>query len=92
MNRARLVLLVCAITVLFGATEVKLVAQPLSLFREEGQAQRHCRGDTTVWLDFQTRRYYVSGQARYGQGRNGTFTCRTEARRSGYRRSIFGRR
>jgi hypothetical protein len=34
----------------------------------------------------------VPGQARYGQGRNGVFSCQDQARRSGYRRSLFGRR
>jgi hypothetical protein len=69
-----------------------LAAQPLSLFRDEGQAQRHCPNDSVVWLDFQKRRYYVRGQRRYGQGNTATFACRAEARRSGYRRSILGRR
>jgi hypothetical protein len=67
-------------------------AQPLSLYQDESQARRHCAGDAVVWLDFQTRRYYAPGQARYGRGRHAVFTCRSQARRSGYRRSIFGRR
>jgi hypothetical protein len=67
-------------------------AQPLSLYRDEAQARVHCSGDAVVWLDFHTRRYYAAGQARYGRGRTASFTCRSQARRSGYRRSIFGRR
>jgi hypothetical protein len=67
-------------------------AQPLSLYRDEAVARLHCSGDAVVWLDFKTRRYYAAGQARYGRGRNAVFACRKEARRSGYRRSIFGRR
>ena len=43
-------------------------------------------------LAFQTRRYYAVGQTRYGRGRHAVFTCRKQARRSGYRRSVFGRR
>jgi hypothetical protein len=66
-------------------------AQPLSLFRTEVQAQQHCSDDTVVWLDFQTQRYYVPGQRRYGQGFNGTFVCRAAARKNGYRRSLLGR-
>jgi hypothetical protein len=64
----------------------------LSLYRDEAQARLHCSGDAVVWLDFETRRYYAPGQARYGRGRHAVFTCRNQARRSGYRRSLFGRR
>jgi hypothetical protein len=64
----------------------------LSLFRTAAQAQQHCPNDTVVWLDFQQRIYYVPGQARYGRGGTATFACREEARRSGNRRSLLGRR
>src|SRR5690348_7453293 len=37
-------------------------AQTLTPFRYEEQAQRHCPGDSVVWLDFRKRRYYVHGQ------------------------------
>jgi hypothetical protein len=92
MNRRRLTSMLWVAAALCGVSAGNLGAQSLTLFREESQARRHCPGDTVVWLDFQTRRYYLSGQARYGQGRTGTFVCQTEARKSGYRRSIFGRR
>ncbi len=64
----------------------------LSLFRTELRAQQHCPNDTVVWLDLDKRTYYNSGQRRYAQGRTGTFVCQVEARRSGYRRSLLGRR
>jgi len=67
-------------------------AQPLSLYKDEAQARLHCGNGAVVWLDFNKRRYYLPGQALYAQGRNAVFTCRDQARRSGYRRSIFGRR
>ena len=67
-------------------------AQPLSLYKDEAQARLQCSGDAVVWLDFDTRRYYAAGQARYGRGRHGVFTCRNQARRGGYRRSLFSRR
>jgi hypothetical protein len=92
MNRRRLTSMLCLTALLFGVGAGHSAAQPLTLFREQDQAQRHCPGDIVVWVDFQTRRYYSPGQARYGQGRHGTFACRTEVRRSGYRRSLFGRR
>ncbi|WP_456721838.1 MULTISPECIES: hypothetical protein [unclassified Bradyrhizobium] len=68
------------------------IALPLTPFRYEAQAQRHCPGDTVVWLDFRRRRYYLEGQSRYARGFNGSFVCRSEARDSGYRRSLLGRR
>lgn len=67
-------------------------AVPLTPFRYEAQAQRHCPGDTVVWLDFRTRRYYLRGQKRYALGQTGSFVCRGEARDSGYRRSLLGLR
>jgi hypothetical protein len=68
------------------------MAQTLTPFRYEFQAQRHCPGDTIVWLDFGTERYYVKGQRRYAAGFTGSFVCRNEARDSGYRRSPLGLR
>jgi hypothetical protein len=82
----------CLALILFAAGAGGAGAQPLSLYKDEEQARLHCAGDAVVWLDFGTRRYYASGQARYGRGRHSVFTCRSQARRSGYRRSIFGRR
>jgi len=66
------------------------MAQSMTPFRNESQAQRHCPGETVVWLDFQKSRYYLKGQRRYGSGYSGSFVCRNEVRDSGYRRSILG--
>lgn len=68
------------------------IAQSLTPFRYEAQAQRHCSSDTIVWLDFRTGRYYLKGQRRYASGYTGSFVCRNEARDSGYRRSPLGLR
>jgi hypothetical protein len=92
MRRFSRALAPCFALVLFGLGAGGASAQPLSLYQDEAQARRQCAGDTVVWLDFHTRRYYAPGQARYGRGRHAVFTCREQARRSGYRRSIFGRR
>jgi hypothetical protein len=67
-------------------------AVPLTPFRYEAQAQRHCPADTVVWLDFRKHTYYSRGQKRYARGLDGSFVCRSEARASGYRRSLFGLR
>jgi hypothetical protein len=77
------ILLVCVI----GAE-----ALPLTPFRNENQARRHCPTDVVVWLDFAKGIYYSSGQKRYARGLNGSFVCREEARSSGYRRSLLGLR
>ena len=65
-------------------------ATPLTPFRYEAQAQRHCPDDTVVWLDLGNGRYYLKGQRRYARGSTGGFVCREEARSNGYRRSLLG--
>jgi hypothetical protein len=65
-------------------------ALPLTPFRYEAQAQRHCPGDTVVWLDFRKQVYYFKRQGRYGQGSTGSFVCQEEASASGFRRSLLG--
>ena len=69
-----------------------VAALPLTIFRYEDQAQRHCPMDAVVWLDFAKRTYYSKGQRRYGHGFNGSYVCRGEARSGGYRRSLLGLR
>jgi hypothetical protein len=81
----------CLLTALtVGATNA--AASPLTPFRNEAQAQRHCPVDTVVWLDFQKAIYYRKPQKRYARGSTGSFVCLEEARRSGYRRSLLGLR
>jgi hypothetical protein len=77
---------------LVAASGTGAAAIPLTPFRYEAQAQRHCPGDAVVWLDFQREVYYSKGQKRYARGSNGSFVCRDEARSSGYRRSLLGLR
>ncbi len=66
------------------------VALPLTPFRNEAQAQRHCPDDTVVWLDFRKEIYYLKKQRQYGRGSTGSFVCQREARASGFRRALFG--
>jgi hypothetical protein len=77
---------------LISCAPYSATAQVLTPFRYEYQAQRHCPGDTIVWLDFGRERYYLKGQRRYASGYTGSFVCRNEARDSGYRRSPLGLR
>jgi hypothetical protein len=68
-------------------------ANPLTPFRYESQAQRHCPADVIVWLDLGKGIYYSKRQQRrYGRGFTGSFVCREEARSNGYRRSLLGLR
>jgi len=75
-----------------GAGIADVSALPLTPFRDEAQAQRHCPVDKVVWLDFRKGVYYAKGQKRYGQGFDGSFVCLNEARDSLYRRSLLGLR
>lgn len=68
------------------------IALPLTPFRYENQAHRHCPGDTVVWLDFTKGKYYSKGQKLYGRGLNGSYVCREEARSSFYRGALIGSR
>jgi hypothetical protein len=70
----------------------RAAATPLTPFRYEAQAQRHCPDDTVVWLDLPRGVYYRKGQKRYARGATGSFVCRGEARSNGYRRSLLGLR
>ena len=84
---------ICPLTVLVvAASTINAAAIPLTPFRYEAQAQRHCPDDTVVWLDFRKGIYYSKHQSRYAQGSTGSFVCREEARSSGYRRSVRGLR
>lgn len=70
----------CAGAMLVGAGGAEVSATPLTPFRYEAQAQRHCPHDRVVWLDFRKGVYYRKGQKRYGQGFDGSFVCLSEAR------------
>jgi hypothetical protein len=81
------VLFVFGISVIVASAATAL---PLTPFRYEAQAQRHCPSDTVVWLDFRREVYYLRWQKRYGKGSTGSFICQKEARAGGFRRSVFG--
>lgn len=86
----RMIFLLTVLLVAGGANPA--AATPLTPFRYEAQAQRHCPADTVVWLDFRKNIYYAKRQKFYGRGSNGSFVCREEARSNLYRRSLLGLR
>ena len=81
-----------AAAIMAGAGGAEVSATPLTPFRYEAQAQRHCPHDKVVWLDFRKGVYYTRGQKRYRQGFDGSFVCLSEARDGRYRRSLLGLR
>lgn len=86
-SMATIALLLCS-----GSLASPAQAVPLSLFRYEDLAQLHCPNDKVIWLDLRKGRYYAKGQKLYARGLDGTYACQEEARGSGYRRSLTGRR
>ena len=90
------VLQLCATMVISAAmvagSDGSASAVPLTPFRYEAQAQRHCPADVVVCLDFRKGIYYSKSQRRYASGFTGSFVCREEARGGGYRRSLLGLR
>ncbi len=81
-----------AAAMMFGVGSAEVSATPLTPFRYEAQAQRHCPHDQVVWLDFKKGIYYGKVQKLYGKGFDGSFVCRNEARDGFYRRSLLGLR
>ena len=81
---------ITALIVAYGFASAS--ANPLTPFRYESQAQRHCPADVIVWLDLGKGIYYAKQQRRYGRGFTGSFVCREQARSNGYRRSLLGLR
>lgn len=93
MNREFFLKLFAAVFVALAALFAPLPASAqLAIFQTETMARLHCPNDEVVWLDFAKRRYYTRGQKLYARGRDATYACRKEAKRSGYKKSRFGRR
>jgi hypothetical protein len=80
------------LTVFAGLFAATTANAQMAVFQTEQMAQMHCPNDTVVWIDFGKRRYYTSGQKLYARGRTASFVCMKEAKRSGYKKSRFGRR
>ena len=85
-------LVALSVAIILGVAATEVSATPLTPFRYEAQAQRHCPGDKVVWLDFRKGVYYRKGQKLYAQGFDGSFVCLSEARASLYRSSPLGLR
>jgi hypothetical protein len=71
-------------------TQDNAAAGGLTLFRTEGQAQRHCPQDTVVWLNLPSVIYHFKGQRWYGNTNNGAYVCEQEADQAGDRATRNG--
>jgi len=49
------------------------------------EAQRQCPSDTVVWVNTSTKVYHISGSRLFGNTKHGTYMCRAETERAGFR-------
>jgi len=62
----------------------------ITLFVTEQAAQKHCPGDTVVWLNTASGIYHLKGQRWYGRTRHGAYVCQREADAAGDRETRNG--
>ena len=62
----------------------------ITLFATEQAAQKHCPGDTVVWLNTASGIYHLKGQRWYGHTRHGAYVCKKEADSVGDRVTLNG--
>jgi hypothetical protein len=55
----------------------------LTLYKTAGSAA--CSDDATVWVDPETRIYYLKGDRLFGKTKRGGYNCRRQADAAGYR-------
>jgi len=49
------------------------------------EAQRQCPSDTVVWVNSSTKVYHFSGSRLFGHTKQGSYMCRGESDRAGFR-------
>ena len=65
-----------------------LIADPAAaqyMYSSAWFAQKHCPGDTVVWLNAKTHIYYFATDDLYGMTEAGAFVCQQDADSSGDR-------
>ncbi len=60
-------------------------ADTLTLYKNANSAA--CSNDATVWVDPQTRLYYVKGDRMFGKTPRGGYNCSRQAEAAGYQPS-----
>jgi hypothetical protein len=83
-------IMISVATVAGSATDTSAI--PLTPFRHEAQAQRHCPADVVVWLDFRKGIYCSKRQRRYASGIVGSLVCRGGSTQQRISRSLLGLR
>lgn len=58
-------------------------SEPLDTFDTEAAALKHCGKDAVVWLDVPSHTFWSKGQKGYGRSKNGSYTCRKDAIKTG---------
>ena len=76
--------LLIGVAILLVAVSVE-ASEPLNLFDSEAAASQRCGGDVIVWLDVPTNSYRFKGEPGYGESKQGGYTCKEDADRSGNR-------
>ena len=88
MNKTLAALLLIQIA---AATAPALAGEPLDLFDTEREAVKQCGKDIVVWLTVPSSSYRLKGEAGYGKGKGGGYTCRKDADQS-HNKHIGGRK
>ena len=73
-----LILAVLLATAPVGPQPAPLVlvdAPTVNLYDALADAQKHCPGDTIVWINFNTKIYHYSNSKLYGTSSNGKYAC-----------------
>jgi hypothetical protein len=58
-----------------------------SQYKTEAEAKGRCPSDKVVWVDLDSKLYYVAGQAAYGKTRTGAYMCERDSAAEGIRAS-----
>ena len=95
MRRKLATLLLC-FTLASGASSSAALASPqvdtsrVPQFKAEQTAQKHCPGDTVVWLNTYSGIWHYKGAKYWMNTKYGAFVCADEAGRLGMRASRDG--
>ncbi|MBE0531773.1 MAG: hypothetical protein IH626_13165 [Rhodospirillales bacterium] len=67
-----------------AALESQTLAQT-ARFQFDQEAKDHCPADTVVWVNRRSPVYNLSAERWYGRTAGGSFVCKTDAEKAGYR-------
>jgi hypothetical protein len=82
-TKSPLVVVAAAGLLLLSRASAVLASEPLDTFDTEAAALKHCGKDGVVWLDVPSHSFWSKGQNGYGRSKNGSYTCRQDAIKTG---------